>query len=262
MRRRTALIAIACLAAWPAAAAETPGTGTPAAPDAAAETAEPVPPEVTQVLAKMEAAGEKIKTLTARFDYELNQTLYEDIQKRQGRLVYRAPNLLRFEFTDRPQETFVFDGRVVYHVKPSTRQLILWEMRTPQEPPVEALTLGKTPFPLPFGQKQETVLKHFRPGRDAEAEQKDPKKRAVLALVPKKGTPLAQDYTRILLWVDTERWLPTRARLLDTSENITTVDFHHIEMNAEVKDDPFARPKVPDDWEVVEHRKADAENTP
>jgi outer membrane lipoprotein-sorting protein len=226
---------------------------------AEAEAAEALAPEVREVLEKMEKAGEAVRTLRAQFDYELNQTLYEDIQKRKGRVLYAAPNRLRFEFTDRPKETFVFDGRVVYHVKPSTRQLMLWEMRTADEEPVEALTLGKTPFPLPFGQKKAAVVKHFRVSRHAEAEAKDPKKRRVLALVPKKGTTLAQDYTRILLWVDTERWMPTRARLLDTSENITTVDFHQIETNVDVEKDPFARPKVPEDWEVVEHRKANAQ---
>ena len=249
-----AAFALACLACAGAAR----GEAAPPAP-AEAETTEAVPAEVSQVLEKMEKAGEAIRTLRAQFDYELNQTLYEDIQNRKGRLAYTAPNRLRFEFTDRPKETFVFDGRVVYHVKPSTRQLISWEMRTADEEPVETLALGKTPFPLPFGQKKAAVLKHFRVSRDQEAEQKDPKKRRVLALVPKEGTTLAQDYTRILLWVDTEQWMPTRARLLDTSENITTVDFHHIETNVEVADEEFARPKVPGDWEVVEHRKADAQ---
>ena len=230
-----------------------------AAPDgpAEAEAAEPLPAEVERILDKMEAAGKDIRTLRARFDYELNQTLYEDIQKRKGRLAYAAPNRLRFAFTDRPKETFVFDGRVVYHVKPSTRQLILWEMRTADEPPVETLALGKTPFPLPFGQQKAAVLKHLRVRRDAQAEKKDPRKRAVLVLVPKKGTTLAQDYAHVLLWIDTKRWMPTRARLLDPSENVTTVDFHHIETNVEVEDATFARPEVPDDWEVVEHRKAD-----
>ncbi len=229
----------------------------PAPAEAKSETAEALAPEVRTVLEKMEAAGEAIRTLRARFDYELNQTLYEDIKKRKGRLAYKAPNLLRFEFTDRPKETFVFDGRIVYHVKPSTHQLILWETRAADEPPVEALTLGKTPFPLPFGQKKATVLKHFRVSRNAKAEKTDPKKRAVLTLVPRKGTTLAEDYVRILLWVDTRRWIPTRARLLDASENITTVDFHHIETNTEVAAEAFTRPAVPDDWEVVEHRKVE-----
>jgi len=248
--------ALACLAFGGAVRG---GQAKDAPAEATAEAAEPLPADVATVLEKMEKGGEAVRTLRARFDYELNQTLYEDIQKRKGRVVYAAPNRLRFEFTDRPKETFVFDGRVVYHVKPSTQQLILWEMRTADEEPVETLALGKTPFPLPFGQKRDTVVKHFGVRRDAETEKKDSKKRKVLALVPKKGTTLAQDYARILLWVDTERWMPTRARLFDTSENITTVDFHHIETNVKVEDDRFARPQVPDDWEVVEHRKADAQ---
>jgi outer membrane lipoprotein-sorting protein len=245
------LVCLACVGAAHA--------GEAASAPAEAETAEALSPEVRTVLEKMEKAGEAVRTLRAQFDYELNQTLYEDIQKRKGRVLYAAPNRLRFEFTDRPKETFVFDGRVVYHVKPSTRQLILWEMRTEDEKPVEALTLGKTPFPLPFGQKKAAVTKHFHVRRDPAVEKKDPNQRKVLALVPKKGTPLAQDYTRILLWIDTERWMPTRARLLDTSENITTIDFHHIQTNVDIEQNPFARPKVPDDWEVVEHRKANAQ---
>jgi len=256
---RPCMVMLLVAGAWLAPAAraeEAPGA------TAKAEAAEPLPAEVGRVLEKMETAGEALRTLRARFDYELNQTLYEDIRKRQGRLAYAAPNRLRFEFTDRPRETFVFDGRIGYHVKPSTHQLILWEMRTANEPPVEALTLGKTPFPMPFGQKKATVLKHFRVGRDAAAEKKDPKKRTVLALVPKKGTTLAQDYTRILLWIDTQRWIPTRARLLDVSENITTIDFHHIETNTDVAADRFTRPAVPGDWEVLEHQKAEAKAEP
>jgi len=240
-----------------APAAEAPTAPAPATEAPKAPAAEPLPPDVEKVLDAMDAAGRKIATLRAQFDYELNQTLYEDIQKRKGRLAYKAPNLLRFEFTTKPEETFVFDGRSVYHVKPATRQLIQWELRTADEKPVEALTLGKTPFPLPFGQKKEAVLEHFTVGRDAAAEKTAGKDRAVLALVPRKGTPLAEDYTRILLWINTERNLPVRARLYDVSENITTVDFHHIEMNAEVNADQFARPQAPNDWEVVEHRKAD-----
>jgi len=251
---RRCVLLVLCAGVWlPAAWSEAAPANTPA--EAVAD--ETVPKDVAQVLEEMEAVGKTTRTLRAQFNYELNQTLYEDIQERCGRLAYKAPNLLRFEFTDRPKETFVFDGRIVYHVKPSTQQLILWEMRTPREKPVEALTLGKTPFPLPFGQKKATVLKQFHVGRDAEAEKKDPKKRTVLTLVPRKGTTLAEDYVRILLWIETDRRFPTRARLFDVSENITTVDFHHIETNTAVDADQFTRPDVPKDWEVVEHRKAD-----
>ena len=55
--------------------------------------------------------------------------------------------------------------------------------------------------------------------------------------------------------VDAASWLPTRARLFDTSENITTVDFHHIEINKDVNPKDFGRPETPGDWEVIIHGK-------
>ncbi len=221
----------------------------------AAEAPETVPADVAAVLEKTDAAGRTLETLTAHFDYELNQTLYEDIQKRKGRLAFKAPNLLRFEFTTAPQETFVFDGRRLYHKKDATKQLVVWELRGEDEPPVESFELGKTPFPMPFGQKKGAVLKFFDVRRDAEAEAADAKKRWVLELVPKKGTDAAADYTKIALWIEKDTGLPTRTRLGDPSENITTLDFHHIEPNAKVDPTQFARPDVPDDWEQIVHAK-------
>jgi outer membrane lipoprotein-sorting protein len=225
----------------------------PAAPAAAEAPA--LAPDVAEVLDKMDAAGKDLRSVRSKFDYELNQTLYSDIKKRKGDLLYQAPNMLRFEFTDKPQETFVFDGRVLYHRKDPTKQLIVWELRLASEPPVESLSLGKTPFPLPFGQKKETVLKFFTPSRDAKEEAADPEKRAVLVLVPKKDSDLARDYAKVLLWVDAKTWIPTRARLFDTSENITTVDFHHIETNKDIDPKSFTKPSVPQDWEVMTHAK-------
>jgi outer membrane lipoprotein-sorting protein len=233
-----------------------PASPPPEKPEAEKPAAETAPPaDVVEVLDKMDAAGKEFKTIRAKFDYELNQTLYEDVQKRKGELLYQAPNLLRFEFADRPQETFVFDGRVMYHKKDATKQLILWEVRLPDEPAVDSFELGKTPFPLPFGQRKTAVLKHFTVSRDAKEEAADKEKRAVLVLVPKKDTPLARDYAKILLWIETKQYLPTRARLVDTSENVTTVDFHHIDSNKDIDAKSFVRPSVPDGWEIVTHAK-------
>jgi outer membrane lipoprotein-sorting protein len=253
-----AVAAVACAARAEAPAA--PPSAAPSVPAAPAPAAEaPLPPETAEVLDKMDAAGKTVRTVAAKFDYELNQTLYEDIQKRQGRLLYKAPNLLRFEFTDKPVETFTFDGRMVYHKKDATKQLITWELRLPNEPPVETLEIGRTPFPLPFGQRKEAVLRHFTVTRDEALSKADKAGRTVLVLVPRKDTDMARDYAKILLWIDArQQHLPTRARLHDTSENITTVDFKDIEMNKDVPADAFARPAVPEGWEVIAHPKEPA----
>jgi outer membrane lipoprotein-sorting protein len=253
MRRLTLIVAIAASLTGPARAqsAET----SPAEPLAVPSPQQVLAPETQELLDRMDEAGRKIETLQAQFDYELNQTLYEDVQKRKGKLLFRAPNLLSFEFTDRPRETFVFDGRILYHKKDATKQLIIWEIRRAEEPALDSFELGKTPFPMPFGQKKEAVLKHFDVTRDAAEESRDKENRGVLVLKPKKDTPLAETYTAIALWVEAKTFLPTRARLWDTSENITTIDFHSIVINKNVDAKMFARPEVPEDWEIVHHAK-------
>jgi len=213
-------------------------------------------PEVLAVLDKMDAAGKDLKTIRAKFDYELYQELYEDKQERKGEIMYQALNLVRFEFTSKPvQETFVFDGRTLYHKKDATSQLITWEVRTASEPPLESLEIGKIPFPLPFGQRKEAVLKHFTASLDKAEQEADKDKRAVLALEPKKNTEMAKDYVRILLWIDPKLNIPTRVRLFDTSQNRTTVDFRSIEVDKAIDPKLLARPDVPPGWEIVAHPK-------
>lgn len=221
---------------------------------------ENLPLEVAQVLESMDKAGESIETLTAEFDYELNQTLFEDIQKRKGEIDFKRPNRLRLAFVDRPKEAFIFDGRTLYHVKPPAKQIEIWALRREGEPPVESFELGKTPFPMPFGQKKEKVVKHFHVGRDRKAEAKDKKGRAVLVLRPRKGTAVARDYEKIALWIDPKTHLPTRVRMWDPSENITTIDFRDIKTGADIDDDHFDRPKVPQGWDLIEHEKASPES--
>jgi outer membrane lipoprotein-sorting protein len=250
--RITAVIAILLGAGLASGFAAEPAK-TPTAP--AKGEAPAVPADVAAVLDKMDAVGKDLKNLTAKFDYELYQMPYDDKQNRKGELSYQAPNLLRFSFTDKPTETYIFDGRNLFQQKDSTKQLIIWQIRLPTAPPVESLELGKTPFPLPFGQRKEAVLAQFTVTRDAEEEKKDKDGRTVLVLVPKANTPLAHDYTKIILWIDAKTSLPTRVQLFDPSENRTTFNFTDIKTNTELDPKSFTRPNVPQDWEIVNHPK-------
>jgi outer membrane lipoprotein-sorting protein len=248
------LTVAAAFAAEPAAPPATP---------AAAPVADPPPaPDVEAVLDKMEDAGKNLKALSTPFNYEL-QTLYdkpEETQKRKGNLYFQSPNLLRLEFNDKDKspETFVFDGRKVFHRMDSVHELHIWELRAPGEKPVESLALGKTPFPVPFGQKKEDVLKAFTVKRDIDEEGRDKEnKRSVLQLTPKPGTSLARDYKEIKLWIDPKTGQTTRIQLLDTSENRTTVDFTKIDINQNLKANLFARPVKEGEpgWDVKLHEK-------
>lgn len=243
--------------------AEAPPQSPPEAPAAATppeETAEAdLDPACAALLDEMDATGRKLKTVRARFDYELHQTLFDDVKRRKGMLAFRAPNHLRFEFTGRDAEAFIFNGRILYHRQDASKQLHVWEIRRADEPPVESFQLGKTPFPMPFGQRKETVLKYFEakcePGKDSPGA-KEP---SALVLTPKKGTELGRSYTRIKLWIDPETHLPTKARLWDPSENITTIAFEEVRTNEALPPETFDRPEVPAEWDVIPHRREAAD---
>ena len=185
------------LAFAPAFAAEpAPPPKAPAEPAVAAD--------VAAVLDKMDAVGKDLKTVTAKFDYELNQTAYDDKQKRKGELQYQAPNLLRFAFTDTPPE--------------------ILHLRRPQPLPEEGWHQAIDHLADPAGRRsragavagtwEDAVPPALRPaqGGGAEAvhrharrrrgEEADKDGRTVLTLVPKADTPLARDYAKIMLWID------------------------------------------------------------
>lgn len=214
-----------------------------------------VPADVAAVLDKMDAVGKDIKTVTAKFDFELNQTAYDDKQKRKGEFAYQAPNHLRLTFTDTQPESYIFDGRNFYQKKDGIKQLTIWQVQLDSEPELAALTLGKTPFPLPFGQRGVEILKEFTVTRDGAAEKEDKEGRKVLTLVPKAGTALASDYAKIMLWIEPKSCLPTRVRLFGKPENTVTFDFTEVQKNKEIDTKTFTRPEVPKDWQVTNHPK-------
>ena len=206
-----------------------------------------------KLLQDMEARGKKIETGQADIDYEMNQTLLDDIQKRKGKVWYKKPNLFRLEFSTPKKETFVLDGRRLYEKRDASKQLIIYELRRADEKPIESLELGRSPFPMPFGQEAKQVKKHFTVALDTSA--KKGKDQQVLVLVPKKKSPLARDYKKITFWVDTKTMLPTKVAAIDRSENILTVVFSKTTINKKLKKKLFERPRVGRDWEVIEHLK-------
>ena len=145
-----------------------------------------IDPDVDRILKLEEAAGARIGKLRVRFDYDENNTLLEDREWREGRITYKKPNRILIEFTDGGKESFRFDGRIFVDDRPQQKVRHVYPMRKPGEPAVEDLDIGNVPFPLPFGQKRDKVLKNFeatyggkktlgpwqRPGRKNEVEDK------------------------------------------------------------------------------------------
>ena len=250
-----------------------PAAGIPCAEKVATDDAKEtkIDPDVDRVLRLAEEAGKKIAKLDTRFDYEFRQTLIDENEWRLGRMIYRKPSDIRIEFTDGKKEVFRFNGRVYVEDRPGQRQRYVHIFRKPHQKPISILDVEELPFPHPFGQKRDTLLKDFeirykgkvelepwaRPGVKADADAPDnPKKYEHLELLPKPKSRAAKEYVRIDYWLDPDNGLFRQVRTEDKSERILTVRFRDIKINDKVKTDErlFEEGSLPDKtWERVEN---------
>ena len=257
----------------PGGASAGPAAGVTSDEKAATEDAgEPkIDPDVDRVLRLAEKAGKSIAKLDAQFDYEFRQTLIDENEWRLGRMIYRKPSDIRIEFTDGKKEVFRFNGRVYVEDRPGQRQRYVHIFRKPHEKPISILEVEELPFPHPFGQKRDTLLKDFeiryrgkvalepwkRPGAKPDPTPTDKlKKYERLELLPKPKSRAAKEYVRIDYWIDPDDGLLRQVRTEDKSERILTVRFHDIRKNDKVQADDklFEEGSLPDrNWERVEN---------
>jgi len=222
-----------------------------------------IDPDVERILKLEEAAGARIGKLRVRFEYDENNTLLEDREWREGHITYKKPNRILIEFTDGGKESFRFDGRIFIDDRPQQKVRHIYPIRKPSEPAVDDLDIGNVPFPLPFGQKRDKVLKNFevtyggkktlspwqRPGRKSEV--KDKTEYEHLILTPKPRNSLARDYKQMEFWIDPNSGLPKQIRMLDNSERILTVRFYDQQTNDKVAapDKLFEEGPLPRNWD-------------
>lgn len=232
---------------------------------------EPAPPQgpcpqeakIERVLADQEAAGEKLAALSARMIHR-TVDVFEDVVEKTGRFAYRKPNQFRIEFefktigkhTLLEGKTYIFNGRTLYLLNSPAKRLTIYEL-----PPADdgeaadsPLELGKGPFPMPFGQKAETIRRLFEVSL-VPAEADEPDAGLIhLRLDPKPDADVG-GMRWVELWFDEEIKLPVKLRFQDKAETVTTVWFPKAELTIDdpaVTAEQFAEPQVnPNEWEII-----------
>jgi outer membrane lipoprotein-sorting protein len=225
-----------------------------------------VDPDLDRVLRRVEKAGDEVQRIECAFDYEYNEQLIDEHTWRTGKLQYLKPNRFRIEFSEGGKEAFRFDGRVYVEDRPVQKARYVYRMRNQADPEITDLDIDKVPFPLPFGQKRDKVLKTFTvtyggpkalepwaapAGKSVTTTKPDTKKYDYLDLKPKKGTSIGRNYRRIEMWIDQETGLPRQIRMEDPSDRILTVRFGETRLNNETKieDKLFEEGPLPEKWE-------------
>ncbi len=232
----------------------------------ATETQPAVEPEVIKVLDNLEAAGKKHKTIQADVVYTVDMPQTGDSENRTGWVAYKTKTdedsaKFRVHFKTLKQGAgrairykvdVAFDGNWLILKKHNIKQITYCQVAAAGEQ-VEALRLGKGPFPIPFGQRSEDVLEYFEPSLKP-LDEKDPKNTDRLFLKTRPSRRKELGIKSLEMWIDEKTHLPVKVKTKDKSLNITTVVFEKIKTNEKISDDTFYM-KRPLGWEkrVVEN---------
>ena len=236
---------------------------TPPKKDPPAEEAEKLPevkPEIKILLDKMEKAGEAFKTLKADIVYTVVSRLDGDKQIRTGFMAFaksteKSPDKFRISFdtlklgeqTRKQKEKvdYIFDGNWLtiakHKIKTITRLQIAAEGQK-----VEALRIGKGPFPVPFCQKTNDIIKYMEVST-RKSRKSDPENTYFLKLVPRKKYKENMNFKRLEIWVNKDTNLPVKIRMKDKNKNKAIVTFSDIKTDEKVSEDLFKMEK-PKGW--------------
>jgi len=240
------------------------GVDAPVAGNPATDTA------VEALLDGIEADGQSLRTITARVSYEKVDALLGGKELRIGRLIYRADEtgkrdfaiLLESEIVNgqkRDSKTsYVFSDRWLAEIDHEHRQFIKREIAPPGST-IDPLALGEGPFPLPVGQKKAEVLKRFEaqpaalPGEGLLAKL-DSATVDGLELLPRAGTPEADDFDRVLVFYDKGTRLPVGILMEDANGDLKTVRMDDVKKNQPLTDAETAHLSVenpdPKEWSI------------
>ncbi len=125
---------------------------------------------VDEILTELQARGDGLKDIRCKVRFVEDDRINLSKRTKVGSILFMMtePNphfLIHFERTEMDgvlgkREWYLFDGRWLFEVLERIRQVTKREIARPGEK-VDLFDLETAPFPLPFGQKKDTILRNF-----------------------------------------------------------------------------------------------------
>jgi hypothetical protein len=231
---------------------------------------------VLALLRELEAGAADLHAFTAAIHYETEDALLGQRVIRKGAIIYhvdagtdrrrtRKSIAILFDRTienrrasEKRRHYIVKDGWLV-EIDHEAKQFIKRQMVAPDED-FDPLALGEGPIPLPIGQPVSEVLARFDvsllelPAEGPLAKlRRNPDPVDGLLLIPKAGTPLAEDYRRVELFYDRATRLPVGVNAIEGNGDRTTARLSALRRNPTLTPEELSRIdiEVPKgDWRV------------
>ena len=128
------------------------------------------PTQIDEILARLERRSDGLTDIRCKVRFVEDDQINLTKRTKYGEILFwiTQPNphfLIRFDKTEvdgilGKREWYLFDGRWLYQALERIRQVTRQEIARPGEK-IDLFDLERAPFPLPFGQKKDTILRHF-----------------------------------------------------------------------------------------------------
>jgi hypothetical protein len=221
------------------------------------------------LLDRLERSHADLRDFQADIVYEKWDNVLKRKETRTGEVLYQAKPggpkrfailLERLIVRNRAREHrkhYVFEGSWLVEIDHESKIFIKRQI-VPPDKQFDPLKLGEGPFPLPVGQPKDEVRARFKVRRLHEPQNETLTERLAgqdvegLLLVPKPGTPAAEEIAQVELIYDRESLLPVGVSLTEVNGDRKTVILRNLKRNAGVDEDKLSieEPDALEGWRI------------
>jgi outer membrane lipoprotein-sorting protein len=202
-----------------------------------------MPPDLTEILSRMNDSAKNLKTLSASLEYTKVTALVNDQSTETGQLFFRkmkGPEIL-IDIKKPENKTILFRKNRAEIYQPKINQI--------QEYNLEGKSnLVEQFFLLGFGTETGELRKTYE-AKYLKEEELDGDTTAVLELTPRSESTLAQ-LLKVQLWVSEESWLPVQQKFFQPGGDYFLARYTAVKVNRQLPASTF-RIKTPDDAKRV-----------
>ena len=220
-------LALTCLLFATALLAPLPSTAFPRPPRKGK-----LPPDLSQILSRMNEAGKRLKTLSAHLEYTKVTVLVNDRSTEEGRLFYHKGKTpaIRIEMEQPESKVILFKKNKAEIYLPKINQIQEYSLEQKSGLVEEFLVLG---FGAETGELKKSYAVSF-----LKEEELGGDTTAVLELIPRKES-LASQLTKIQMWVSEDSWVPAQEEFFEPGGDYLIARYKQIKVNFKLPSSTF-----------------------
>ena len=191
-----------------------------------------VPPDVAEVLARMDERAKQLKTVSANLEHTKVTVLVNDKSTEEGQFFFRKSKNpeIRIEFQKPDPKVILVKKNKAELYLPKINQIQEYDLEQKSDLVQQFLLLG---FGSDSGDLRKSYNLKLLKEEDLEGDTM-----VVLELIPRKEAFAAQ-VAKIQLWISEESWLPVQQELFEPSGDYLIARYSSIKVNRDIPASTF-----------------------